>query len=175
MSLRFVRDNLAVCGFDGIGNHLEFARHRFRAQLQCTEHFDDWLPNYVEVKCTPFPDGFPIPRAVFQEAQGWLDDHWEAGSRILISCAAGQSRSVTIAVALLSRQAQVPFTEAAMEVFARVPGAYPHPLVFASAAAYSGQPVDFNTLRGLYAAIAEQPGYPWSIELLQQATGQTYG
>ena len=124
--------------------------------------------------CTPFPDGVPIPTDLFQQAQHWLTTHWDAGSKILISCAAGQSRSVTMAIALVSRKARMPFLDAALDVIAHVPGAYPHPSVLASAAAFSGQPVQFEQLLKVYAAVQRQPPYPWSTDLLREAAGRIY-
>jgi tRNA-specific 2-thiouridylase len=77
-----------------IGKREEFASHGFRVQLQCTDNYDPWLGECLEVMATPFPDGLPIPEEVFHTAQDWLAKHWDSGRKILISCAAGQSRSV---------------------------------------------------------------------------------
>ena len=130
----YIRDNLAVCGFHHIGSREQFEAHGFRVQLQCTEPFDPWLPECVEVMAAPFDDGMPIPKELFQTAQDWLAAHWDSGFKILISCAAGQSRSVTMAIALLSRKDGLSVLDAAHDVIARVPGAYPHPSVLNSAA-----------------------------------------
>jgi len=167
--MHYIRDNLAVCGFHGIGIREEFVLHGFRAQLQCTEPFDPWLSECVEVMSAPFPDGAPIPGALFHRAQHWLAKQWESGGKILISCAAGQSRSVTMAAALLNRNARLKFVDAVHEVIARVPGAYPHPYVLASAAFLCGQAFSAGELQSVYASVAEQPPYPWSPELIHAA------
>lgn len=172
--MRYIRDNLAVCGFDAIGNRADFASHGFGAQLQCTDFFDPWLPECVDVLCAPFADGVGIPRNVFDRAQGWLANHWDAGSKILISCAAGQSRSVTMAIALVSAKARVSFLHAALDVVRRVPGTYPHPHVLASAAAYSGKPLRLEELQSVYAAARWQPPYPWSPDLVREAADTAY-
>jgi len=172
--MHYIRDNLAVCGFHGIGIREEFVMHGFHAQLQCTEPFDPWLLDCVAVMSAPFSDGAPIPAALFHEAQTWLASHWDTGAKILISCAAGQSRSVTMAIALLSRKARVRFVDAAREVVTRVPGAYPHPYVLASAASLCGQPLRVEQLQSVYASAAEQPPYPWSPELIREAAEQGY-
>src|SRR5436190_21553002 len=99
----YIRDDLAVCGFHHIGRREEFESHRFSVQLQCTGAYDPWLPECVEVLTTPFDDGMAIPRDLFKQAQDWLGAHWDSRRKILISCAAGHSRSVTMAIALLNR------------------------------------------------------------------------
>lgn len=49
----------------------------------------------------PFPDGEPIPRGLLDAALHMADDTLRAGGRVLVHCAAGQSRSVSVAYALL--------------------------------------------------------------------------
>jgi len=163
-----------VCGFGGIGTREDFQLHGFRAQLQCTEPFDPWLPECVEVMATPFSDGALIPSGLFHGAQNWLAKHWDSGGKILISCAGGQSRSVTMAAALLCLKTQLKFVDAVHEVIVRVPGAYPHPYVLASAASLCGQPLHYEELHRVYASVAEQPPYPWSSELVREAVEQIY-
>ena len=170
--MHFIRDNLAVCGYHHIGRREEFESHGFRVQLQCTEHYDPWLAECIEVMTAPFPDGLPIPQELFVPAQEWLAKHWDSGSKILISCAAGQSRSVTMAIALIHRKGGLDFLDAANEVISRVPGAYPHPDVLASAARLSGRALGFAELQSVYAAIRKQPPYPWSLQLLQEAASR---
>jgi hypothetical protein len=172
--MKYIRNNLAVCGFHHIGSRADFESHGFRVQLQCTEHYDPWLAECVEVMAAPFHDGAPIPKDLFHSAQGWLAGHWDSGCKILISCAAGQSRSVTMAIALLARKSGQPFLAVAQDVIARVPDAYPHPYVLVSAAAFCNQPLRLEELEQLYAAAPNQPAYPWSRELLSDAASLIY-
>ena len=167
--MHYIRDNLAVCGYHHIGKRDEFESHRFRAQLQCTDNYDPWLTECLEVLQAPFDDGMPIPQELFRTAQDWLAGHWDSGRKILISCAAGRSRSVTMAIALLSRKDGLSFLDAANDVISRVPDAYPHPYVLASASFFSGEPLQLEELQSIYAAVPNQPAYPWSLELLQEA------
>lgn len=167
--MHYIRENLAVCGFHDIGSREEFGSHGFRVQLQCTEPFDPWLAECVEVMSAPFHDGAAIPQDLFHAAQDWLAAHWDSGFKILISCAAGQSRSVTMAIALLSRKGGLSFLDAAHDVIGRVPGAYPHPYVLASASMFAGEPLQVQELQSIYAAVPHQPPYPWSLELLHDA------
>jgi len=123
------------------------------------------------VLALPFDDGMPVPEKVFRPAQEWLCMHWDRGAKILISCAAGQSRSVTMAIALLARKGGLSFFDSTREVIRRVPGAYPHPHVLASAARLSGAPLSADELETIYAAVPKQPPYPWSTELIREAAG----
>jgi hypothetical protein len=167
--MHYIRENLAVCGYHHIGSRETFLSHGFGAQLQCTESYDAWLPECVEVLALPFHDGMPVPPDLFHRAQDWLAAHWDAKAKILISCAAGQSRSVTMAIALLSRKGGLRFIDAAHDVILRVPDAYPHPQVLASAARHSGTVLQAAEMVALYAAAPKQPPYPWSTELIHDA------
>ena len=167
--MNYVRDNLAVCGFLGIGSKEDFQKHGFHAQLQCAEPFDSWLPDCVEVMRVPFDDGAPIPERLFRQGQEWLGKHWDAGNKILISCAGGHSRSVTMAIALLKTKCRLRFLDAAYEAIDRIPEAYPHPKVLASAAGFCGETLNLEEIQSVFAHAKIQPPYPWSIELLREA------
>lgn len=167
--MHFIRENLAVCGFLGIGSREQFKNHGFDVQLQCAEPFDPWLPEDVEVMSLPFDDGAPIPEGVFRHAQDWLGRHWDLGDKILISCAGGQSRSVTMAIALLAMKGSLRFIDAIHDVMSRVPDSYPHPHVLVSAAAFCGERLSLEELRNVYATARNQPPYPWSADLLREA------
>jgi hypothetical protein len=171
--MNYVRDNLAICGFHEIGSREQFRSYGFNAQLQCTGPFDPWLGEELEVLAIPFDDGMAIPASVFRDAQRWLDRHWDSRHRILISCAAGRSRSVTMTIALLHRRTGQPFGEAAREVLAKRPEAYPHPDILLSAARYCGERLTFARLRRLYDEAPVQPPYPWPDELLHEALGRS--
>jgi len=168
-TMHFIRNNLAVCGFLGIGDRESFETHGFNAQLQCAQAFDPWLPECLDVKALPFDDGAPIPEALFHEAQAWLNKHWKSNSKILISCAGGQSRSVTMAIGLIFVNSQRSFLDCIAEVMEKVPDAYPHPLVLSSAAKYSGDPLCLESLQRVYQTVANPPPYPWSVEQIKDA------
>jgi hypothetical protein len=171
--MNYIRENLAVCGYHEIGSRERFQSHGFHAQLQCAGSFDAWLANVVEVKAAPFDDGMPIPQPLFRDAQAWLDAHWDKGHKILISCAAGKSRSITMAIALLYRKSKGSFRDAVREVLSRIPDAYPHPHVLMSASKYCAAPLSSAELRGIYSEVKVQPPYPWADELLQEAVAQS--
>jgi len=98
-----------------------------------------------------------------------LERRWDLGDKILISCAGGQSRSVTMAIALLRTKGRLRFLSASHEVLDRVPEAYPHPRVLVSAATFCGEFLSFDELQGLYARVKIQPPYPWTADLLRDA------
>ena len=79
-----------------------------------------------------------------------------------------------MAAGLLTNSAQVKFIDAIHEVVTRVPGAYPHPYVLASAAALCGQPFGIKELTRVYTSVAQQPPYPWSLELMRDASERKY-
>ena len=150
--MNFIRPNLAVSGYHGIGTRDQFLRHGFHAHLQCADGFDRWLRDSVVVAAMVFPDGTPIPADLFAKSQAWLAGHWDQGDRILISCAAGISRSVSMAAALLALKGGANFLDAIDEVMAKRPEANPHPSVLASASMLCGQPLTLMELRRVYAS-----------------------
>ena len=170
--MHYVRENVAICGFHEIGTRDQFRSHRFHAHLQCAGPFDAWLAEELEVKAMLFEDGIAIPAPVFRDAQSWLDVHWDRGHKILISCAAGRSRSVTMTIALLHRKAGRAFEDAIREVLAKRPEAYPHPDILLSACRYCGETLTFAQLRRLYDEAPIQPSCPWPDELLHEALGR---
>lgn len=173
--MNFVRSNLAVCGFRGIGTPDQFRRLGFQAQLQCAEAFDPWLAECLEVKALPFADAAPIPAAIFSSSQAWLVGHWDQGSRIFISCAGGASRSVTMAAALLALKTNLSFLGATAELMEKVPDAYPHPMVLVSASLMCGEPLALAELQSVYASKRAPPRFPWSEALLGQAIELIHG
>ncbi len=165
--IHHIKENLSICGFGGIGDREHFVSHGFKAHLQCAEGFEEGLKECVDVKCLPFDDAVPIPFECLDEAQTWLAGHWERGHRILISCAAGESRSVAMAACLLALKTDAGFYGACEEVFTKVPGAYPHPNNLVSAANYCGVIFNFNQLKDLYLKIPVQPPFPWTDDTLK--------
>jgi len=172
--MNFVRDNLAICGFADIGSRESFEAFGFDAQLQCTEPFDMWLHECVEVKALAFSDGEPISREIMRPAQEWLTKQWSSGKKILISCAMGRSRSVTMASTFLCKNEGCDFVTTTLEVVDTVPNAYPHPYLLVSAAVYCGEMLSVENLTTIYSAVKNQPSYPWQDDLIEQAVKYKY-
>src|SRR5271157_135723 len=81
----------------------------------------------------PFHDGASIPRRQFAECLGWLKFMYEAGHVILIHCAAGISRSVTITAAFMDYMGIADFDTALDRIRMARPIASPAPAVLVSA------------------------------------------
>jgi len=170
--INFIRKNLAVCGVSDIGAPDTLTSQGFNAQLQCAEGFDKWINDYVEVKPLPFEDAIPVPESIFEEAREWLSGQWDQGKKILISCTAGESRSVSMAIGLLYVKEKGNFLTFSREACSLVRGAYPHPAVLASVATHLNVGVKFDELKDLYLSIKIQPPVPWSDELLLSSLRQ---
>jgi len=57
----------------------------------------------LEVACVPILDGSPPSDRQFREAIAWVEGQRRAGRTVLIHCAQGHGRSVTVAAAVLCR------------------------------------------------------------------------
>jgi hypothetical protein len=167
--INFIRKNLAVCGVSDIGAPDTLTSQGFNAQLQCAEGFDKWINDYVEVKPLPFEDAVPVPESIFEEAREWLSGQWDQGKKILISCTAGESRSVSMAIGVLHIKEKGNFLTISGEVCSLVRGAYPHPAVLGSVASHLDMTLGFDKLKALYSSIKIQPPFPWSDELLRSS------
>jgi hypothetical protein len=162
-------ENLSVCGYSGISSQQEFSRYGFNAHLQCTNGFDSWLNEIIDVKCLPFDDCVPIPNQILEHAYEWMSDHWEKDHRILVSCAAGESRSVSIAIGILKLKTELSFRDACKLCFSKIPSAYPHPQTLISVAKYCNYKVDVNQLQGLYNLIQIPPLFSWADREIAEA------
>jgi protein-tyrosine phosphatase len=81
----------------------------------------------------PFNDGDAIPPEKFWACMKFLFHHYQKGDTILVHCAAGISRSVTIAASFLHYAHMMDFPQALDEVRQRRPIASPQPTVVNSA------------------------------------------
>src|SRR5579863_3950851 len=81
----------------------------------------------------PFHDGQEIPRRQFAECLGWLKFMYENGHTILIHCAAGISRSVTITASFMDYQGIADFDTAMDRIRMARRIASPAPAVLVSA------------------------------------------
>lgn len=81
----------------------------------------------------PFHDGAAIPHKQFTECLGWLKFMYENGHTILIHCAAGISRSVTITASFMHYQDIADFNTAMDRIRMARPIASPAPVVLISA------------------------------------------
>jgi hypothetical protein len=170
--IHHIAENLSVCGYSGIRSQAEFSSYGYKAQLQCANGFDAWLNEITDVYCLPFDDCVPIPEQILESAYEWLGGHWDKGHRILISCAAGESRSVSIAIGLLTLKKEISFVDSCKLCFSAIPPAYPHPQTLISVARYCDCRLNLNELREIYGFIKMPPPFPWSENDLIEALAQ---
>jgi protein-tyrosine phosphatase len=81
----------------------------------------------------PFPDGEEIPAEKFWACMRYLSEQYQQGRTILIHCAAGVSRSVTIAISFLVFAHIMDWPEAETEVRQRRSIANPNVRILTSA------------------------------------------
>lgn len=85
--------------------------------------------NYLEV---PFPDGKEIPDKAFKACMDFLMFQYETGTKTLVHCAAGASRSVGTVAAFLHLSNQLQLDAALNHIKKRRPVALPHPDILTS-------------------------------------------
>src|SRR5271157_1040365 len=85
-------------------------------------------PNIIYMHI-PFDDGSSIPPRQFVKCLGWLKFMYENGHTILVHCAAGISRSVTILAAFMHYEGIMEFNDALDRIKMNRPNASPAPAV----------------------------------------------
>jgi protein-tyrosine phosphatase len=96
ISMSQISHRLFVSGYAPAAELAKENPHKITAVLCVHQVMDyDQNPNIIYMH-VPFDDGSPIPPRQFVKCLGWLKFMWENGHTILVHCAAGISRSVTI-------------------------------------------------------------------------------
>jgi protein-tyrosine phosphatase len=108
------------------------------ADLNCSQQSDGHAGFKDIAYCrTDFPDGQAIPENLFWEGIDFLLKEYAEGRNCLVHCAAGVSRSVTMAAAFMQLQGLAPDMDAALlQIKKSRTQAGPSPVVFASAKQY---------------------------------------
>ncbi len=107
--------------------------HKITAVLCVHQRMDyDKNPNIIYMH-VPFNDGEGIPPKQFVACLGWLKFMYENGHKILIHCAAGISRSVTILASFMHYEGICDFNEALDRIKMNRPNASPAAAVSTSA------------------------------------------
>jgi hypothetical protein len=89
-------------------------------------------------------DGEPIALATLERGVTFVAEANARGTRCLIACGAGISRSVVFATAALCRIEAIPLLEAATAVKLAHPAAVFHPVLWDSLVAFTGEDVPFR-------------------------------
>lgn len=114
--------------------------HRIKAMLQLAEAVPQ--PGIASLYL-PVEDGEPLPGELLRQGVDFVLNARQQGQTILIACGAGQSRSVSFAIAVLKEAENLPLLVAWQEVKRRQPEALPHMALWESLCSYYGEPIPF--------------------------------
>lgn len=133
LALTQVDDRLFVSGYARAADLAKSNPAKITAVL-CVHQVMDYEqnPNIVYMH-VPFNDGETIPMTQFVRCLDWLKFMWNNGHCILIHCAAGISRSVTILAAFMHYVGMCDINKAIDRIKMVRPDAGPAPLVLNSA------------------------------------------
>jgi hypothetical protein len=139
-----IRPWLFVGGLRDARDRALLDAHGVGAVLQVADPVEhDGLPcRYV-----PLEDGEPIPDRQLRSAVDFARAEADAGRVVLVACALGISRSVSVAVALLHEREGIPLTDAFRAVREAHPEARPHPVLWRSLCDHYGQPASYPLFR----------------------------
>ncbi|MCC6260803.1 MAG: dual specificity protein phosphatase family protein [Anaerolineales bacterium] len=99
-------------------------------------------PNIVSLYL-PVKDVTPVSNAHILEGLNFIRKHKRSGSRILVACGAGISRSSAFCAASLKEEENLSLFEAFKQVKKQHPNAFPHELIWNSFCAYYQESVPY--------------------------------
>lgn len=99
----------------------------------------------ISSRYVPLEDGEPIPEVKLRAALDFAHQEADAGRVVLVACALGISRSVTIATALLHERENLSLREAFAEIRRAHPDAQPHPALWRFLGERYNQPTPYPT------------------------------
>ena len=100
----------------------------------------------IESFFLPLEDGVPISERSFQQAIGFVASHKAVDRPVLIACAMGISRSVTLAIAAVKELEGVSLAEALAIVRQAHGEARPHPVLWQSLCQRYGEEIPYRTV-----------------------------
>ncbi|MFC7060082.1 dual specificity protein phosphatase family protein [Halovenus salina] len=111
--MREVTEQLYYGGTESAANHDQYQRHGIEHVIQLTyEEPTGGYPDHVDVYTFSMMDGPQNNEDVFRAAVSKAVSLVGQGHRVLVHCSAGQSRSVCVTAATLSRVESLSFDEA---------------------------------------------------------------
>ena len=84
----------------------------------------------------PIEDGIPLTPEILKQGIKFMRSNQEQGKKILVSCGAGISRSVTFVIAILKETEGISLLDAYQNVLKVHSGALPHPKLWQSLCSY---------------------------------------
>lgn len=112
MAIAQVEPRVFVTGAAQCAKLATWNPRKITAVLNVNEYPDENQVADIIYMHTPFPDGQAIPSLQFAKCLDWLKFMYENGHVILIHCAAGISRSVTVAASFMHYMQIMDFNEA---------------------------------------------------------------
>ncbi|MDQ7026993.1 MAG: dual specificity protein phosphatase [Anaerolineae bacterium] len=135
-----IRDWLYVSGFPIASDKATVKKYDIDAMLQL---FQPIKMQGVESLYLKVEDGHAISMETIQEGIGFVLKQHKKGRRILVSCGAGVSRSVTFATAALKEVEGISLEEAYRSVHSRHKEALPDHIHWESMREYYGEGIEF--------------------------------
>lgn len=134
LDMNQIAERLYVSGYARAAELAQSNPHKITAVLCVHQEMDYEQNPDIIYRHIPFDDGVAIPQRAFVECLAWLKFMYENGHTILIHCAAGISRSVTILAAFMHFAEICDFREALHRIKLNRPNAEPANAVRRSAA-----------------------------------------
>jgi protein-tyrosine phosphatase len=135
-----IRDWLFISGYPVASNRSVVKKHNIQAMLQLFEGFKS--PG-VETLFVGVVDGQPLTSENIREGVAYVRKQHKKGKRILVTCGAGVSRSVTFSVAALKEIEGLTLEEAYLSIRERHKEALPDHIHWDSLREYYGEGKEF--------------------------------
>ncbi|KAA5549289.1 dual specificity protein phosphatase family protein [Adhaeribacter rhizoryzae] len=104
----------------------------------------------IQTLYIPIEDGVPVQREILEKGVQFILSQQQEGKKVMVSCGAGISRSVTFIIAALKETEDIPLLEAYQVVLNAHVGALPHPALWQSLCNYYQEEVPYWQLLKKY-------------------------
>ena len=135
-----VRDWLFISGFPAASNKKLLANNAIDSMLQLYEPF---TIRGVQTLYLNVTDGYPISQEILAEGIAFIRKQQAKGKRVLVTCGAGVSRSVTFSVAALKEVEDLSLEEAYLSIREHHTQALPDHIHWDSLREYYGEGPEF--------------------------------
>jgi hypothetical protein len=128
-----------------IGKYAETRRIDFlqKAGITAMLQLADYVQQAnIETLFVPVEDGVSLYHPRIKKGLSFIREQKALGKTVLIACGAGQSRSVTFAIAALMEEEGRELFDAYREIYMRHRAALPHHELILSLSAYYGKPME---------------------------------
>jgi len=140
-----IRDWLYIAGFPEASSNKLVRAQGIEAMLQL---FEEFKSEAVISHFIPVNDGVPMTNAMIREGVDFIRKQHDAGHKLLITCGAGISRSVTFSIIALKEIEGLSLSDAYRAIHDVHPKALPDHVHWQAVADYYGEPNDFWRIWG---------------------------